>query len=94
MTRKRRMVFTLERERRVLLKPGAGLSHAWCGSCGRRVEMVRGAQAALLIGVEARRLERWLAAASVHFRATPRGELCVCLDSLKGVLVGGSHEEE
>jgi len=62
-------------------------SSAWCPSCGREVTMVTPQQAAAIVKVSVRTINRWVEAGAVHFVETPDGLLLLCVNSIsRGIL--------
>jgi hypothetical protein len=56
--------------------------HAWCSGCSAEAEMITPADGALVSGVSARTIYRWVEAGSVHFAETAEGLLLICQQSL------------
>ena len=57
-------------------------ARAWCAGCSAEAEMVTPGDGALLTGVSARTIHRWVEDGGVHFAETTDGLLLVCQKSL------------
>ena len=57
-------------------------ARAWCAGCSAEAEMVTPGEGALLTGVSARTIHRWVEDGGVHFAETTDGLLLVCQKSL------------
>ena len=65
----------------VIRKPGNSVLE-WCPACSTETRMVAPEVAAILCGVNALTVYRWVEAGLVHFAETYQGALLVCLNSL------------
>lgn len=81
MKRKRRIEITVETTRVLAISQSRGRTD-WCPACAAEVKLVTVDEGAVLAGVSARTLYRWVEAAKLHYAETPEGLLLVCLASL------------
>src|SRR5437879_1068066 len=79
--KRKRTEITIETER-VLSVSSPRKVRAWCSACNNQVEMLPVDEAAMLAGVDARTIFRWVEAERIHFSETPRGSLLICINSL------------
>ena len=84
MKNKTRTEITIETERVLIIKQRKGSVLTWCPLCARQVPMVKVDEAAVLCGVSARTIYRWVESERVHFAETPQGGLLICPPSLAG----------
>jgi hypothetical protein len=81
-TRKRRVEFTIETSRRLIVNRDRVSTAAWCPDCGERVEMLLPEEAARLAGRSTRGIYRQVEAGKLHFVEVTDGLLLICGNSL------------
>lgn len=84
MGRAKRIEVTVEADRMVVIRRRRGVVRAWCEGCAQPVKMITVDEAAVLVGVTARTIYRWVEKERLHFTETSGGSLLICLNSLGG----------
>jgi len=80
MTRARKIKITTTHKR--VFRLWQGMLRARCPVCGREVETLSAAQAAMVLEVDAQTLAEFAADRRIHTISTISGSLLVCRDSL------------
>lgn len=83
MKRWRRTEIRVERREVTVVRTGSGT--AGCPVCGPGSAMVRGADAAAILGVGAEIVEQWLAEGKLHGSRSAEGNWLVCTASMRGI---------
>jgi len=73
---------TIETEKYLAVRNGAGLSRVVCDLCEGKIPMLIVAEAAQFVGTTSRQIFRLVENGQLHFRETPDGLLLICFDSL------------
>jgi hypothetical protein len=77
----KRLEITVEIYERVVIKQG-DKRHIPCVRCRAIVQMLKPEEAAILSGVSARTIYRWIESEKLHITETPDGLLLICINSL------------
>jgi hypothetical protein len=82
MRTKRTKVTVESHQLLVVRRGGAPFIEDWCSLCGKQVQMITAAEAALMAGVSLRTICRRVEGGKLHFNETGDGLLFICLNSL------------
>ncbi|MBI3650414.1 MAG: hypothetical protein HY231_05135 [Acidobacteria bacterium] len=80
--KEKKIEIILETYERLILKREVGNRQIWCATCKESVLAWKPEEAAVVKGISARTIYRWVEAERLHFTESSDGLLLICFNSL------------
>ena len=90
---KRRTIITIEKHSQVFLRIRGQSQGLRCPACDEFAPLMTVEQAAVVLSVTQRAIFRLIEQDLVHFAETAKGELLICMDSLRHLENSGKNEK-